>query len=85
MSLQISQAPPADVESLKGHLRTQLEGLLQDDSFMNILTLEYLRQRKAASQQKQRPSPTQTPAQPPAPAQQVPPHLLSLLQQPPPQ
>jgi len=74
--------PPADVEKLKAHLRTQLEGLLQDDNFMNLLTLEYLRQRKAASQQqKSRPSPPQPPAQPPMPSQQVPAHLLSLLQQ----
>lgn len=70
---------PGDVEALKGHLRTQLQTLLQDDGFMNVLALEYLRQRKAAAaagnNQKARSSLPQ-PAAPPVPS-----HMLSLLQQ----
>lgn len=69
---------PPDVESLKEHLRTQLQALLLDDGFMNVLALEYLRQRKASaasnSNQKARVVPSQravaSPEQPPSVQQQ---------------
>ena len=75
-----SAAKPPDVESLKGHLRSQLQTLLQDDGFMNVLALEYLRQRRAAAasgKNKASASPPQPAAAAPT---QVPANLLALLQ-----
>ena len=78
-----AKPPPGDVESLKGHLRSQLQTLLQDDGFMNVLALEYLRQRKAAAASgTNRKAAGASPPQPAAvaPTQPVPANLLALLQ-----